>query len=92
MSNSAVIAILLPPAISMCPTYGISPALATMTVILPSNFAFILPIATPASALAYSSRFLSLGEMIRAGTILSLLGMIAYLFLLFFYWPMIGFN
>jgi len=92
MSNSAVIAILLPPAISMCPTYGISPVLATMTVILPSNFAFILPIATPASALAYSSRFLSLGEMIRAGTILSLLGMMAYFFLLFFYWPMIGFN
>ena len=29
MSNSAVIAILLPPAISMCGNYGISPALAT---------------------------------------------------------------
>ena len=51
MSNSAVIAILLPTAISMSPAYDIHPALATMTVILPSNFAFILPIATPASAL-----------------------------------------
>jgi sodium-dependent dicarboxylate transporter 2/3/5 len=92
MSNSAVIAILLPTAISMSPAYGISPALATMTVILPSNFAFILPIATPASALAYSSRFLSLKEMIWSGSILSLMGLVFYLLLLMFYWPMIGFK
>jgi solute carrier family 13 (sodium-dependent dicarboxylate transporter), member 2/3/5 len=92
MSNSAVIAILLPPAISMCEAYGISPALATLTVILPSNFAFSLPIATPASALAYSSRYITLGEMVRAGTLLSVLGMGCYLFLLFVYWPMIGFK
>jgi len=92
MSNSAVIAILLPPAISMCEAYGIGPALATLTVILPSNFAFILPIATPASALAYSAGYFSLGEMVRAGTWLSLLGMGCYLFLLYFYWPLIGFR
>ncbi len=92
MSNSAVIAILLPPAISMSPAYGISPTLVTLTVVLPSNFAFILPIATPASALAYSSRFLSLPEMIRSGVLLSLFGMLSYLALLFFYWPLIGFE
>lgn len=92
MSNSAVIAILLPTAISMSPAYGINPAIATMTVILPSNFAFILPIATPASALAYSSRFLTLKEMMWSGSILSLLGMAFYLILLLVYWPMIGFQ
>lgn len=92
MSNSAVIAILLPPALSMCSTYGISPALAAMTVILPSNFAFILPIATPASALAYSSRFISIREMMRSGTVLGLFGMASYLFLMYVYWPLIGFK
>lgn len=92
MSNSAVIAILLPPAISLCPAYDISPAVAAMTVVLPSNFAFILPIATPASALAYSSRYISLGEMIRAGSLLALFGMGSYLFLLLVYWPLIGFE
>ena len=92
MSNSAVIAILLPTAISMSSAYGINPAVATMTVILPSNFAFILPIATPASALAYSSKFLTLKEMIWSGSILSLLGLAFYLLLLMFYWPMVGFQ
>lgn len=91
MSNSAVIAILLPPALTLCGTYDISPVVATMTVILPSNFAFILPIATPASALAYSSRYIPLADMVKAGLALSLLGMLSYLFLLWVYWPLIGF-
>jgi sodium-dependent dicarboxylate transporter 2/3/5 len=92
MSNSAVIAILLPPALSLCSDYGISPVVATMTVILPSNFAFILPIATPASALAFASRHISLREMIVSGTLLSVLGMISFLILLFVFWPWMGFQ
>ena len=92
MSNSAVIAILLPTAISMGPAYGIDPVVATMTVLLPSNFAFILPIATPAAALAYSSRFLTLKDMIWSGSVLSLLGLVCYVLLLLVYWPWIGFQ
>jgi sodium-dependent dicarboxylate transporter 2/3/5 len=92
MSNSAAIAVLLPPALSMCDTYGISSSMAAMAVILPSNFAFMLPVGTPASAIAYSSRFISVGEMIRTGSILSLLGMVAFAALLYLYWPMIGYH
>lgn len=92
MSNSAVIAVILPPALSMCDTYGISSSMAAMAVILPSNFAFMLPIGTPATAIAYSSRFISTGEMIRTGSILSLLGMVAFAILLLLYWPMIGYH
>ncbi|MCH8156558.1 MAG: DASS family sodium-coupled anion symporter [Nitrospinae bacterium] len=92
MNNSAVIAVLLPPALSLCDEYGIGPSVAAMAVILPSNFAFILPIATPASALAYSSRYINIGEMMRSGFILSLLGMVAFAGVLFIYWPLIGFN
>jgi len=92
MSNSAVIAVLLPPALSMSDTYGISPSMVAMSVILTSNFAFILPIGTPASAVAYSSRFISIWEMVRTGSLLSLLGMVAFALLLFFYWPLLGYQ
>ncbi len=92
MSNSAVIAVLLPPAVSLCDGYGISPALATMAIVIPSNFAFILPIATPASALAYSSRYIPLGDMMKSGLLLSLMGMLAFYFLLLLYWPLFGFQ
>ena len=92
MSNSAVIAILLPPALSLCQTYDINPAVATMAVILPSNFAFCLPVGTPASALAYSSRFIGMKEMAFSGAILCLIGMVSLSISMFFYWPLIGFN
>ena len=92
MSNSAVIAVLLPPALSMSDTYGLSPSMVAMTVILTSNFAFILPIGTPASAIAYSSRFISIGEMVRTGSLLSLFGLVAFATLLFFYWPILGYH
>ena len=92
MSNSAVIAILLPPALSMSDSYGISPSMVAMTVILTSNFAFMLPIGTPASAVAYSSRFITIGEMVRTGSLLSFLGMVSFMLLLFFYWPMLGYH
>jgi len=83
---------LLPPALSMSDTYGISSSMVAMTVILTSNFAFMLPIGTPASAIAYSSRFISIGEMVRTGSLLSLLGMVAFATLLFFYWPLLGYH
>jgi len=92
MSNSAVIAVLLPPALSMSDTYGVSFSMVAMTVILTSNFAFMLPIGTPASAIAYSSGFITIGDMTRTGFFLSLLGMVAFTVLLFFYWPMIGYH
>ncbi|MFQ5672659.1 MAG: SLC13 family permease [Nitrospinales bacterium] len=92
MSNSAVIAILLPPVLGMCQAYGLNPAVAVMAVVLPSNFAFILPIATPASALAYSSRFISLREMAWSGSILASIGLLSYLLVQFVYWPLIGFQ
>jgi sodium-dependent dicarboxylate transporter 2/3/5 len=92
MSNSAVIAVLLPPALSMSDSYGISPSMVAMTVILTSNFAFMLPIGTPASAVAYSSRFITIGEMVRTGSLLSFLGMVSFMLLLFFYWPMLGYH
>jgi sodium-dependent dicarboxylate transporter 2/3/5 len=92
MSNSAVIAILIPPTLGIAPSYGIDLVLATMTVILPSNFAFILPIATPASALAYSSKLISLKDMIRSGVVLGVLGIFVFLFLYLAYWPALGFR
>ena len=91
MSNSAVIAILIPPTLGIAPAYGIDPVLATMTVVLPSNFAFMLPIATPASALAYSSKLISLKDMIYSGFVLGIFGILSYFFIYSIYWPMMGY-
>lgn len=90
VNDSAAVAMLLPPVLSMSLAYGINPTKATMIVILSSNFAFILPIGTPASALAYSSRYIPLKDMIRSGVLLGFLGILCCAFLLLVYWPFIG--
>ncbi|MCA9563802.1 MAG: DASS family sodium-coupled anion symporter [Myxococcales bacterium] len=92
MSNSAVIAVLLPVALEFGAARGIDLRVVTMSVVLPSNFAFVFPMATPANALAYSSGFMGIRQMIRTGLMMNMVGYIAFIFLLFVYWPMLGYN
>ena len=51
------------------------PWMMTLTIVLPSNFAFMLPMATPATAMAYSSGSFRPAEAMRKGLILDLLGL-----------------
>ena len=87
MSNSAVIAILMPPALSLAANLGIDPRLMTMAVVLPSNFAFMLPMATPATAMAYSSGTFSPAEAVRRGAVMDLAGIVLLAGLIHVYWP-----
>lgn len=87
MSNSAVIAILMAPALSLAESHGIPYWMMTMCVILPSNFAFMFPMATPATALAYSSGTFGMGEAIRRGAVLDGMGIGFLGLLIYVYWP-----
>ena len=87
MSNSAVIAILMPPALSLAASHGISPWMATMCVVLPSNFAFMFPMATPATAMAFSSGTFSFREGVLRGLLLDLFGLLCMGILIVFLWP-----
>lgn len=89
MSNSAVIAILMPAALSLAEPAGIDPRLMTMAVVLPSNLAFALPMATPATAMAYSSGHFSPREGIANGIRMDVVGIAGMAFLIFVYWPLL---
>ena len=89
MSNSTVIAIMMPTALSLAPG-SVDPRIVVMAVVLPSNFAFMFPAATPATAMAYSSGTFAPFEAIRFGLLLDLAGLAALAGLIFFYWPAIG--
>jgi len=89
MSNSAVIAILMAPGLSLAVANGIDPRIMTMAIVLPSNFAFMFPMATPATALAYSSGTFSPREAIARGALLDLMGLVLLAVLVYGYWPMV---
>jgi sodium-dependent dicarboxylate transporter 2/3/5 len=90
MSNSAVVAMLMPPALALAESHGIHLAAVTMVVVLPSNFAYIFPVATPVTGLAWSSGFLDPMGVARKGLLLHLISWAVIALLVFGYWPAMG--
>jgi len=90
MSNAAVVALLLPPVLSYAETQGIDLRATTMAVVLPTNFAFMFPISTPATAMAWSAGYYGSHEVARTGITLNLLGFACVALLIVFWWPLIG--
>ena len=91
LSNSAVVALLMPVALSMGKDLGIDPRVMTMAVTIPSGLGFMFPMGTPATAIAFSSGYLSMRDTVRTGWILFLAGWLVFNLSIHFIWPLIGF-
>lgn len=90
MSNSAVIAILMPLVSGLGVEYNIDPKILTYAIAMPAGFAFTLPMATPANAIAVSSGYLNIADMVRVGIFASLSAWLVFNLMVRFYWPLIG--
>jgi solute carrier family 13 (sodium-dependent dicarboxylate transporter), member 2/3/5 len=90
MSNSAVVALLLPVALGISQQFGIDPRAMAPAIALPAGLAFTLPVGTPGNAIAYSSGYLRLRDMILPGTVLVVIAWVAFQLVANYYWPLIG--
>ena len=61
-------------------------------VALPSGLAFTLPVGTPGNAIAYSSGYMQLRDMLIPGSLLVLIAWAAFNLTAIYYWPMIGLS
>ncbi len=59
-------------------------------VALPAGLAFTLPIGTPANAIAFSSGYLRIRDLLLPGAILEVCAWVAFNLLAFWYWPLLG--
>jgi len=71
ISNAAVIAILLPVGIGLSHGFGMDPKIVAYSIAVPAGLAFALPLSTPANAIAVSSNYLSVRDMVRVGVVMS---------------------
>lgn len=92
ISNAAVVAVLMPLGISVARTYGIDPKVLTFAIAVPSGLAYMLPMSTPPNAIAYSSGFVGIRDMVKIGSLLSIITVIVFMAMAKFYWPLIGLN
>ena len=75
-SNTATTSTFLPIATSIAIALSVSPSNIAIPLVLASSLAFMLPVATPPNAIVYGSGKLTIKNMIKAGFILNLIGIL----------------
>ena len=89
ISNSAVIAIVLPVALAMSEQVGIPARVIAISAPVCAGFAFVLPTSTPAMAMVFGSGYLRTRDTIY-GVALSAISLIIFWAMSAFWWPLIG--
>ncbi len=90
ISNSAAVAILLPIGFSICSVLDINTISMVYMIAIPAGLAFILPMGTPANAIAYSSGYYEIKEVLLPGLILNIISWIVFVAMALIYWPLVG--
>ena len=81
MSNVALATIFIPVVIGIAQGLGVEPLHFAIPVTLASSCAFMMPISTPPTAIVFSSGFIKMDQMVRAGIILNLISILMLILL-----------
>jgi sodium-dependent dicarboxylate transporter 2/3/5 len=92
MSNSAVVALLMPVTLGVAADFHMDPRVMALVVAVPAGLGFTLPIGTPANAIAYSSGYLRMRDMMLPGLILALSSWVVFNLVAWLYWPLLGIH
>lgn len=74
-SNTATVAALLPIIVVLAQAVGMEPILLAVPVVLAASCAFMLPAATPPNAIVFSSGYLTIPDMVRAGVWINIMAL-----------------
>jgi sodium-dependent dicarboxylate transporter 2/3/5 len=75
-SNLATTATLLPVMGAIALQAGVPPILLTVPITIAASCAFMLPVATPPNAIVFATGAISIPQMVRAGVLLNIIGII----------------
>jgi solute carrier family 13 (sodium-dependent dicarboxylate transporter), member 2/3/5 len=90
MSPSAVVTIFVPIGMFIARRFGLDPKVVVYVVASSSGLAYALPMSTPAVAIAYSSGYLKVKEVIVPAAIMVTASWIMLLLTAKFWWPILG--
>ena len=76
MSNVALVQIFVPVIFGIADGMQINPIMLAMPVTLAASIGFMFPIATPPNAIVFSSGYIRMKDMVRAGVLLDLVSII----------------
>ncbi|KXB05398.1 hypothetical protein AKJ49_00870 [candidate division MSBL1 archaeon SCGC-AAA382A03] len=94
MSNSAAVAVVLPIAIITITGLGAAKSypgeLVAYLIAMGSAMVFMLPVGTPSAAIVYSSGYVEVKDLVKAGSILTILSILVFLTIGLGWWKLIG--
>ncbi|MFP4094407.1 MAG: SLC13 family permease [Cyclobacteriaceae bacterium] len=76
MSNVALTVIFIPVVLSIANSLGVNPLYLAVPVTLAASCAFMMPISTPPNAVVYSSGYIRMYDMLKAGLLLNLISVV----------------
>jgi sodium-dependent dicarboxylate transporter 2/3/5 len=76
MSNVALVNIFVPVVFGIAQGMNVNPILLALPVTLSASIGFMFPIATPPNAIVFSSGYIRMKDMVRAGLLLNLVSII----------------
>ena len=86
-SNTATTSTFLPIATSIAVAISVAPISIAIPLVMASSLAFMLPVATPPNAIVYGSGKVTIGNMIKAGFILNLIGILIIVLVSYYLLP-----
>lgn len=86
-SNTATANILLPVLASVAPHWGLSAGTAMFAATLAASFGFMLPAGTPPNAVVFSSGYIPVLSMVKAGIVVDLVGSLVIAVVCYFMVP-----
>jgi sodium-dependent dicarboxylate transporter 2/3/5 len=75
-SNLATTATLLPVMAAIAVQAGLPPLMLTVPITIAASCAFMLPVATPPNAIVFATGQITIPQMVRAGVVLNLIGIV----------------
>lgn len=89
MSNTAIANMLIPISIALALGVGIDPYAIMAVVALSASCAFMLPISTPPNAAVFSSDYLEIDDMVKAGIWMNIAAIIVIVLFVYFWQPVV---
>jgi sodium-dependent dicarboxylate transporter 2/3/5 len=90
LSNAAVVAIVVPLGMKIALAFGMEPKVVVYAVASASSMNYVLPMSTPAVALAYSSGYLRVREVVVPASLMWIISWATLMLVARFWWPLLG--
>lgn len=88
-SNTAIATLFMPIMAAMGAALGVSPLSLMVTAAVAASFAFMLPVATPPNAIVFSTGYVNIRQMARAGIWLNLIGIVVITLVCYYWLPLV---